>query len=264
MATTEEDCLAMIDVTRDNDVRLMIAYRLHFEKANLSAIEVARSGKIGEPRILSSVFSQQVRPGDIRTRGDLGGGALFDLGTYCVNAARYLFGAEPIEVFGYQDCGKDERSRDVDETTSALVRFSDGRVAEFTVSQGSGDVSTYRLVGTKGDLRIDPAFEYAGALEHHLTIDGKTKRRRFPKRDQFAPELVYFSRCILEGSEPEPDGWEGLADVRVMVAIRNSARLGHPIELAPFERRRRPDMSQNIEKPPIDKPETIEAPSPSL
>ncbi len=206
MATNEDDCQAMIAATEENQVRLMIAYRLHFEEANLRAVQIAKSGRIGEARIMSSVFCQQVRPGDIRTQGELGGGALFDLGVYCVNAARYLFRAEPIEVFGYAQASDDERSRDVDETTSALLKFPDHRIAEFTVSQGAADVSTYRLVGTKGDLRVEPAYDYAGTLEHHLTIDGKTRKRRYAKRDQFAAELVYFSRCIQEGKRTRAIG----------------------------------------------------------
>ncbi|MDB4996196.1 MAG: Gfo/Idh/MocA family oxidoreductase, partial [Myxococcaceae bacterium] len=96
MAVTEEDCDAMIDVTREHRVKLMIAYRLHFDPANLRAIERVRAGKIGDPRIFSSVFCHQVRENDIRTHAELGGGALFDLGIYCLNAARYIFQDEPI------------------------------------------------------------------------------------------------------------------------------------------------------------------------
>src|SRR5579859_3475020 len=93
MAMNEVDCRAMIAATDENDVRLMIAYRLHFEEANLSAIEIARSERIGQPRFFGSEFGHVVKPDDIRWRADLGGGALYDLGTYCVNAARYLFRA---------------------------------------------------------------------------------------------------------------------------------------------------------------------------
>lgn len=264
MALTDEDCLAMIRACDDRGVKLMIAYRLHFEAANLEAIELVRSGRLGEPRYLTSAFSQQVRPGDIRTKGELGGGALYDLGVYCVNAARYLFRAEPESVLGVTIGGADPRFRGVDEGTSAILRFPGGCVASFTVSQGAADVSSYRVVGTRGDLRVEPAYDYVGELAHHLTIDGKTRERRFAKRDQFAPELVYFSRCIIEDREPEPSGWEGLADVRVMRAILESARTGQEVTLAPFERRVRPDRSQEIAKPPLSKPPTVHAPSPTM
>src|SRR5436190_19008842 len=113
MAMNEEDCRAMIAATGDNGVHLMIAYRLHFEEANLRAIEVARSGRIGEPRFFGSELAHVVRPDDIRWRADLGGGALFDLGTYCVNAARYLFRAEPTEVVGFEVMGRNGHPADV-------------------------------------------------------------------------------------------------------------------------------------------------------
>ena len=78
----------------------MIAYRLHFERANLEAVEIVRSGKLGEPRALQLDVHDAGRgratSGSSRERG---GGTLYDIGIYCINAARYLFRAEPIEVF---------------------------------------------------------------------------------------------------------------------------------------------------------------------
>jgi predicted dehydrogenase len=100
MAFSEADCDAMIESAQNHGIKLMIAYRLHFERGNLEAIAVIKSGKIGEPRIFTSVFSQQVKKGNSRLKKDIGGGPLWDMGVYCINAARYLFGAEPVEVFG--------------------------------------------------------------------------------------------------------------------------------------------------------------------
>ena len=98
MAPTEAECMQMIRACETRRIRLMIAYRLHFEAANLVAVEVARGGEIGEPRIFSSVFSMQVRDGNIRTQPRRGAGPIYDIGVYCINAARYLFRSEPIEV----------------------------------------------------------------------------------------------------------------------------------------------------------------------
>src|SRR5262249_20949603 len=156
-------------------------------------------GQIGEPRFFSSSFAQQVRTGDIRTRQKVGGGALYDLGIYCLNAARYLFRSEPILAFGCSVRGHDPRFEvDVDETTTALLRFPDERLAQFACSQAASDVSTYRLVGTYGDIVLEPAYEYAEALKCRVTIEGKTQERTFAKHDQFAPELIYFSNCIVD------------------------------------------------------------------
>jgi predicted dehydrogenase len=263
MAMSVQDCESMIRVCEENDVRLMIGYRLHFEEGNLRAIAVAQSGVLGELRFFDSVFSQVAREGDIRTRADVGGGALFDLGVYCVNAARYIFRDEPEEVLGVEIEGPLEPLHDVDATTTAILRFPGDRIAQLTCSQGAASVDSYRVVGTKGDLRVEPAFTYESAIEHHLTIDDKTKRTTFPKRDQFAPELVHFSKCILEESDPAPSGYEGLADVRILEAIVESNRTRRPVRLAPFTRTRRPDLTQEMSRPPVKKQKPVRAPSPS-
>lgn len=98
MATTEKDCRAMIAACDNAKVHLMIAYRLHFAPAHLQAIALARAGKLGDLRFFSSIFGMQVKSDNIRTDPKDGGGPLRDLGVYCINAARYLFDDEPIEV----------------------------------------------------------------------------------------------------------------------------------------------------------------------
>lgn len=264
MAVSEQDCESMIRVCEENRVRLMIAYRLHFEEANLKAVDIAQSGKIGEARIFSSVFSQQVEEGNIRLASrELGGGALYDIGIYCINAARYLFQAEPEEVFSWTATNGERRFSQCEEMAAATLRFAGGRLASFTCSFGASDVSSYRLVGTKGDLRVDPAYEFAGELKHYLTIDGKTRETTFSKRDQFAPQLIYFSDCVLEGRDPEPSGVEGLADVRVIRALYRSAESGRPEKLPPFQPKARPNLSQEMKKPAVGKPDLVNAKSPS-
>ena len=259
MAVTEDECEAMIRAARRNGVRLMIAYRLHFEQANLEAIEIVRSGRIGEPRLFNATFTMHVADGNIRLERRMGGGTLYDIGIYCINAARNLFHDEPIEV--QAACAG--RRGDVEEAASCVLRFPGERLAAFTCSFGAGKVSTYQVVGTRGDLRLDPAFEYAGTLRHRLSVGEHVEERAFDKRDQFAPELVHFSECVLAGREPEPSGAEGLADVRLIRALYESARTGRPVKPEPVERVRRPDSRQEIHKPPVDKPEVIHAESPS-
>jgi predicted dehydrogenase len=264
MAVTESECEDMIEAARIGRARLMIAYRLHFERANLTAIEILRSGRLGDIRIFSSVFTMQVKPENIRL-GPLhkGGGTLYDIGIYCINAARYLFRAEPLEVFGWSANNGEKRFRDCDEMTSAVLRFPDECLATFTTSFGAANEGTYEVVGTKGRLRSDNAYEYAEPIAQEVVINEKRQRRRFAKRDQFAAELFYFSECIQKGRDPEPSGQEGLADVRIIRALYESARLGSPVKLAPIEKRRRPTLDQEIRRPPVDEPEIEAARSPS-
>ena len=263
MAVTEADCESMIDAAAKANIKLMIAYRLHFECGNLSSIDTVRAGRIGDPRIFTSVFSLQVKPGNSRLRSELGSNPLFDLGVYCINAARYLFGEEPYEVFAFSAASKEERFAEVPEMTSAILRFPNQRLASFTCSFGAADRSEYEVVGTQGSLKMDPAYEMAGDLKMEITIDGKKQKTKYQKRDQFGAELAYFSQCIIGGVNPEPNGIEGLADVRIINALEESAAKGKPVEILPRQTKPRPSIGQEIHKPPVEPAPLVRAQSPS-
>jgi glucose-fructose oxidoreductase len=264
LAVNERECEEMIEAAASNGVRLMTAYRLHFEKANLEAIETVRSGRLGEPRIFQSVFTMQVEEGNIRLSPTAeGGGPVYDIGIYCINAARYLFRAEPEEVFAWSASIGGKRFESCPEMMSGLLRFPVQRLATFTCSFGAADTGWYQIVGTKGHLRMDPSYELAESLTRTLTIGQRTSRRTYPKRDQFAPELLYFSDCILKDREPEPSGREGLADVRIIRALLESARTERPVKLAQFDRGRRPTVAMERRRPPVVRPPLIHAEGPS-
>jgi glucose-fructose oxidoreductase len=265
MAVTSEDCLAMIQAANENHAKLMIAYRLHFEAGNLEAIHLARGGKLGNPRIFTSEFSQQVADDNVRVKepNARGGGPVYDMGVYCINAARYLFGSEPTEVFAATARSEDKRFEHVEEMAAVVMHFSEERLASFTCSFGASDVSRYCLIGTKGILRSDPAYEYAMAIKQQITIGEKSKTKTFPKRDQFAAQLVYFSDCILKDKQPEPSGIEGLADVRVVEAIYESAQTKKAIRMPELPDQRRPNIQQEIHRPAHGKPRMVKAKAPS-
>jgi glucose-fructose oxidoreductase len=264
MAVTEQECREMIRSAERGRVKLMIAYRLHFEAANVSAVGIARSGKLGRVRMFNSVFALQVRDRDIRVRRNMGGGSLYDIGIYCINAARYLFQGNPIEICAFSLKGTDRRFREVDEISGALMRFPGAKLATFICSFGAADVSSCELIGTKGRLQIDPAFEYVGRLTQRLTCGGKTRSKSFPAGDQFAAELVYFSDCIHRDREPEPSGREDLIDVQIIQALYRSATQGKPIKLALPAKLHWPTRRQGIHRPPVRKPSLVHTQSPSL
>ena len=264
MAVTVEECQGMIDACGEHGVKLMIAYRLHFEEINLEVIELVRRGRIGVPKFFNSSFALTVRDNDIRTRRDMGGGTLYDIGVYCINAARYLFRAEPKEVCAISVNSGAKKVAEIDESTGALLRFDGERVAAFVTSFNSADVGCYRIVGTKGHVHVDPAFEYAEGLGYELTVGGKTTRKRIGRRDQFAPQLLYFSDCIQKNRTPEPSGEEGLQDVRIVQALYESAETGKVVTIPPFDKSKRPDRRQRITKPGVKKPELVKVQSASV
>ena len=232
MAVTVDECERMIEACRAHRVKLMIAYRLHFDEVTREVIELVKHGRIGDPRFFNSSFSMRVRPNDIRTgKVSEGGGTLYDIGVYCINAARHIFESEPQEVIAVSVNSGAPHLSAVDESTAAVLRFDGGRVASFVTSFNATGVGSYRLVGTKGDLRVDPAYTYAEDLAYELTVDGKTERRQIARRDQFAAELLHFSDCILEDRAPEPSGADGLVDIRIVRALYESADTGKTVAI---------------------------------
>jgi len=266
MAVDERECEQMIKACEESYAWLMIAYRLHFESSNLAAVEIAKSGKLGDLRMFSSVFSQQVEDDNVRLKEpeSRGGGCVYDTGVYCINAARYLFRSEPIEVIASSANNGEQRFRGSREAVSATLRFPGERLATFMTSFGATATSEYFLVGTQGSLRLSPAYDYQQPVSYELTIgEEPMKRKRFPVRDQFGPELTYFSDCILKDREPEPSGIEGLADVRVVRAIIESCETQRPVALPALEKRHRPSRRQEITQPAVEMPELVHASSPT-
>lgn len=264
MAVTERECEDMIRAANESHVRLMVAYRLHLSASNLSAIEAVHSGEIGEPRFFSGAFSMQVKDGNIRTQAERGGGPLHDLGIYCINAARYLFRSEPLQVTAIAATREgDPRFSEIDEMLSVILRFPENRLAQFTCSFGADDVSAYEVVGDRGSLRLEQAYEYAMPSVLKTTVNGKTSTRKFGKKDQMAAEILYFSECLLKGREPEPSGIEGLADIRTIQAILESARTGEVVTIDRVDKGFYPSKDMEVNRPPVEKPELVHADSPS-
>jgi predicted dehydrogenase len=263
LAYSAADAEAMIAACEQADVRLMTAYRLHFEEGNLQAIEAVHSGRIGEPRMFSSVHTMQVDPNNTRVDRSLGGGPLEDIGIYCINAARYLFKAEPLEVTALAVQGREPRFREVPEAVSATMRFPDDRLAAFLCGFGETKVSEYRVVGTEGILRMDPAYTWNGEIVQSIIVREKEQVRAFEHRDQVAAEILYFADCVLSNKEPEPSGREGLIDVKIIEALRTSCSERRAVALEPLPSDPRPDATQSIEREPASKPTPINAAPPS-
>jgi glucose-fructose oxidoreductase len=267
MALSEEECQRMIEAAKESGAKLMMAYRLHFEEANLKAIQFARR-KLGELKYFNSSFSFQIRDKDnIRLRGEEGGNPLWDIGVYCINAARYFFRDEPFEVFASGTRSGEERFAEVEDTVAAILKFPGDRLASFVVSFGAGDVASYDVLGDKGRLHLESAYEYVFPRELTLTIGENSKKFRFKKVDQFAPELVYFAECIRKNRMPEPSGYEGWADVRIIRSLEESLRSGRAVSLPPPPRplaeKPRPRVGQWIERPPVREPDTVNAENPA-
>lgn len=233
-------CREIIAAQKASSAKLMVAYRLHFEPGTLDTIERIRSGELGDLVLFTSTFAQMVDPANHRARSGDEAGPVFDMGPYPINAARFVFGAEPTEVVSAVGTRHPEAGLgDLDDTVAVTLRFPENRIAQFVVSYCANRIDTYVVAGTKGSIQMDPAFMFGMPLQQSVTIGEKTSEKSFKSTDHFGGEMKYFSQCILDGTDPEPDGEEGYADVRVIEGIMRALKSGSPQTLEPFTRIRR-------------------------
>jgi predicted dehydrogenase len=239
-------------------VKLMVAYRLHSEPATLALIQAVRSGELGEVHLFSSTFAQRVVPQNHRARSGDRAGPLLDMGPYPVNAARSVFGAEPIRVLSATATRHpDGNVGGIVDTVAATLEFSRGRLAHLIVSYYGSGTSSLHVAGTRGSIVMHPAYTYGEPIERWWTLGKQTDHQKFRMTDQFGGELKYFSDCILQPRDPEPDAREGLADVETLEAMQHAIELNRAVNVAPVPTptRLRPEQ---VEQLPLVKPHVAE------
>jgi predicted dehydrogenase len=259
MATSEADCRTLIDAARRGRAKLMIAYRLHFEPASLEVLRIAHSGGLGRVALFNSSFSQHVELANHRAQSGVWAGPVADLAPYPVNAARNLFRAEPTQVTAW---GTEALGLGFHDAVSVQLRFPEERLAQFSVAYGLEGVNEYRLTGDEGSLRVNPAFALDAGFRLEQSNGGSISATEFRQVDQFSGETAYFSDCILNDIDPEPDGEEGWLDVRVLAAIEEALRSGRPQALTPTYRSKRPLPDQRFDFPPTPVPDLVHAAPP--
>lgn len=243
LAISVDEAEAMAAAAEKAGTYLMTAYRLHCTPGTVEALSLIREGAIGEVRHFHAEFSLQAAADNHRLKAEHWGGPLQDVGVYCLNAARHVFAAEPIEVAAMAGNSGDPRFGEVDEALSVVMRFPGGRLGTFTVSFNAGLVTRWQAAGTSGDIAMDPAFDFRVAARLVMTQGEKVTTKSFPLIDHFGAQTAYFSDCILNRQPPRPDGREGLADMRALCAIEEAMRTGLPQKIGVGGKVHNPDAS---------------------
>ncbi len=237
----------ILKVSQQSKAKLMVAYRLHFEPATLATLDRIRAGDLGDVTLFSSTFTQMVDPNNHRAQNGIHAGPLFDMAPYPINAARSVFGTEPIEVASAVGSRHPQAGLgDFDDTVAVTLRFPDDRLAQFVVSYYGNTLDSYFVSGSKGSIHVQPAFMYGKPLEYTATIGDDIRHKAFDNTDHFGGELQYFSECVLQDKHPEPDAEEGFADVRILEAIARALETGQPQKLTPFQRRQHIDTGAQL------------------
>ena len=236
MATTVADSEAMIAACKAANVKLMIAYRCHFEPVHLRSIQLIHSGQLGQVQAISSCFGYNIAPGEWRLNKKLaGGGPLYDVGIYSLNACRYLTGEEPAALEAYASTiDHDGRFSEVEENTVWTMRFPSGIVASCATTYGANMSGYFKVYGSKGWLAIDPAFNYEG-VHLRAELSGQALDELSPSHDpyQFQAEAEHFSHCVENNLEPQCPGEEGLRDMKYIAEIYRSAGIAVPWRMEP-------------------------------
>ncbi|MBZ8177590.1 gfo/Idh/MocA family oxidoreductase [Corynebacterium poyangense] len=245
-----EDILSAVQRT---GTPLMVAYRMHQDAFMVELVQLIKSGKIGEPRIFSSVFSHDIKEENHRGHSGFWGGPVPDFGAYPLNLVRHLFRAEPCKV---QALGitSDDRNFNFEDGVAVNLEFPEGKLAQYILSYNAADHDYFSIVGSRGVLSSDSCFSYSpdSPRRYHLESEEQPEKSvdyQAQVVDQFAGETQYFIDCVRGAAEIEPNAEEGLADIRVCAAIEQSLRSGETISLPrrEFRRELEPDQVRCIE-----------------
>lgn len=213
------------------DVPLMIGYRMQTAPAIRRARELIRNGAIGRPVHALGTNSQHLLEidddhGQWRLDPDLAGrgASVTDIGIYPINTARFLLDADPASVQAVTDSHHEAFDDVPDERSAFTLSFDDGTLVACTASQRAQNSTSLRIVGTEGELHVEPAFHME--TEIRLTRGEKTIDFSTPQGDQMAELFAYFADHVLSGERIGPDGEHGLRDVRTIEAIYDAAESG--------------------------------------
>lgn len=228
-----ERAARMIRACENTDVTLMVAYRMQLDPVLRRLRAVIDEGLIGTPVELHGSFSRHVleKGGVDQWRLDpalAGGGALMDLGVYPLNTSRFVLRTDPIAVTA-TTTAPDEEFEHVDEHVAFELSFPYDTTAAFTASFNAYPGSRFSVLGTEGRVTVDPAFD--ALLDRDVRIDRGDERIELVGigTNELIEELDYFATCIHTGTDPEPDGRDGLTDLQIMQAAYESAETGSRI-----------------------------------
>lgn len=222
MALNAKECRMMIDACQQNKVSLSIGYRLHFDPYVQEIMRLASEPTMGAVKIVASDFAFVMgNPNQWRLDKALaGGGAVMDIGVYCIQAARYATGEEPIAVRAQEFKTDEVKFAQVDETVTWQLEFPSGAIANSTTSY-NGRFNRLFVSYEKRQAKMEPAYSYRGLAG---SINGQAMQ--FPPMNQQAHQMDAVASSILNSAPTPVDGYEGLHDMQIIDALYKSLATG--------------------------------------
>ena len=229
MAMTVAECESIISACNKNKVQLTIGYRLQHEPNTQTIIQYAESkpyGKIKHVIAQAGYYSSTPDPNHWRMKKDMGGGAMYDMGVYPLNAARYATGEEPIAINARHEWKRKELFKEVDETTYFDLEFPSGAVAECKTSVGE-NMNILNIGCEKGWYKLEPFQSYTnvgGVTSSGIKLDKTIENQQATQMDDDALAILGKKTILAPGEE-------GLADIRLIEAAKKSVATGKTVKL---------------------------------
>lgn len=199
-------------------------YRYHPQTKRL--VELVRKGAVGRVRMIRAAFGFSLKePSDIRLAAALDGGALMDVGCYCVNAARMIAG-EPERVSAEQTIGGDG----VDVLFAATMRFPGDVLAHFDAGFALDERDELEVIGEEGSLFLDDPW-HCRRPGIQLRRDGPAQRIEVEAADPYLLEAENLSAAARGEAKPLLGREDAVGQARAIEALYESADSGHTVEL---------------------------------
>jgi predicted dehydrogenase len=221
LAMNGDEAQRMADACADAGVVLLEAFMYRLHPSWVAVRELVSGGRIGRLSAIQSWFGyDNDDPANIRNIAEFGGGAMYDIGCYCINVARMLFGAEPTDVAARIE--RDQASG-VDTLTSGILAFETG-IASFTVSTRTEPDQRVHIYGTHGRISLGIPFNIPPdrPTEVYVTAGGDppvapaTEVLTFAASDQYTAQAEEFAAAVLNGKPLQFTVADAVANMRVI------------------------------------------------
>jgi predicted dehydrogenase len=230
MEATSEKCQEMIDAAKKAGRMLAVGYRCQYDPNHLECRRLATEKVFGDLQTIEGGFSRGITATEWRVKKALaGGGPLMDVGIYALQTCRFVSGREPIEVSAkFGPVTDPVKFAEVEESVEWEMTFPGGLKTKCRTNYERGDANDFQVTAEKGSFGLKPAYGYNSSRGQRS--DGQPIN--LPALNQFVAEMDDFAQCIMNKRPSKISGAEGLRDVKIMMAIYESARTGKPVKLA--------------------------------
>lgn len=212
-------------------LKVMEAFMYRFHPQWQKVRELVLAGEVGEVKNIHSFFSYyNVAPDNIRNQADIGGGALMDIGCYCISFPRFIFNEEPEKIVGDMDF---DPLMKTDRVTSAILKFPEGKTSTFTCSTQLMPHQRAIIYGDKGKIEVEIPVNAPPEETVKIVLETKEKKTvfSFEPTDQYTLQGDAFSKAILENTDVPTPLTDAVNNMKVIDAIVESSAKGQWITI---------------------------------